>query len=192
MKKMLLLLAVVPFVTAAQSTFVEKEITGNIQSIKVNNQITLGYSKLSGVQIIYKDGLPFKDLNKNGQLDVYEDWRLNVVDRAKDLASKMTIEQIAGLMLYSRHQSVPVGSSGMFAGTYNGKAFAESGLKASDLSDQQIDFLTNDNLRHVLMTSVEGPQIAANWNNNMQILAESLETLNLSYNHLSDDFLMKF
>ena len=174
MKKMLLLLAVVPLVTAAQTTFIEKEITGNIQSIKVNNQITLGYSKVSGVQIIYKDGLPFKDLNKNGQLDVYEDWRLNVVDRAKDLASKMTIEQIAGLMLYSRHQSVPVASSGMFAGTYRGKAFTESGLKASELSDQQIEFLTNDHLRHVLMTSVEGPEIAANWNNNMQILAERL------------------
>ena len=174
MKKMLVLLAVVPFVSSAQTPFIEKEITGNIQSIKVNNQITLGYSKLSGVKIIYKDGMPFKDLNKNGELDVYEDWRLNVVDRAKDLASKMTIEQIAGLMLYSRHQSVPVASSGMFAGTYQGKAFAESGLKASDLSDQQIEFLTNDHLRHVLMTSVEGPEIAANWNNNMQILAERL------------------
>ena len=72
-----------------------KEITGNIQSIKVNNQITLGYSKLSGVKIMYKDGMPFKDLNKNGQLDVYEDWRLNVVDRAQDLASKMTIDEIS-------------------------------------------------------------------------------------------------
>jgi beta-glucosidase len=174
MKKMLLLLAVVPFVTYAQTTFIEKEITENIQSIKVNNQITLRYSKASGLNIIYKEGLPFKDLNKNGQLDMYEDWRLNVVDRAKDLASKMTIEQIAGLMLYSRHQSVPVASSGMFAGTYQGKAFTESGLKASDLSDQQIEFLTNDNLRHVLMTSVEGPAVAANWNNNMQILAERL------------------
>lgn len=174
MKKIIILLAFVPFITNAQTKFIVKEITNDIQSIKVNNQITLGYSKVSGLNIIYKEGLPFKDLNKNGQLDVYEDWRLNVVDRAKDLASKMTIEQIAGLMLYSRHQSVPVASSGMFAGTYRGKAFAESGLKASDLSDQQIEFLTNDHLRHVLMTSVEGPEIAANWNNNMQILAERL------------------
>jgi beta-glucosidase len=174
MKKMLLLLAVVPLVTAAQTTFIEKEITGNIQSIKVNNQITLGYSKASGLNIIYKEGLPFKDLNKNGQVDVYEDWRLNVVDRAKDLAKKMTIEQIAGLMLYSRHQSVPAASNGMFAGTYQGKGFKESGLNAFDLSDQQKEFLTTDNLRHVLMTSVEGPAIAANWNNNMQILAERL------------------
>ena len=174
MKKIIILLAFVPCIANAQTKFIVKEITNDIQSIKVNDQITLGYAKASGLNIIYKEGLPFKDLNKNGQVDVYEDWRLNVVDRAKDLAKKMTIEQIAGLMLYSRHQSVPAASNGMFAGTYQGKGFKESGLNASDLSDQQKEFLTNDNLRHVLMTSVEGPAIAANWNNNMQILAERL------------------
>ena len=174
MKKIIALFFVVPVLVDAQTKFQAKEIAANIQSIKVNDQITLGYSIVSGVNIIYKDSLPFKDLNKNGVVDIYEDWRLNVVDRAKDLASKMSVEQIAGLMLYSRHQSVPVTSAGMFAGTYEGKAFTESGKKASDLSDQQIAFLTTDNLRHVLMTSVQGPSIAATWNNNMQVLAEKL------------------
>jgi beta-glucosidase len=88
-------------VTNAQTNFTENEISEKVKSIKVNEQITLGYSVASGVKIIYKEGLPFKDLNKNGQVDLYEDWRQNVVDRAKDLASKMTIDQIAGLMLYS-------------------------------------------------------------------------------------------
>ena len=174
MKKIIALFFVVPVLADAQTKFQAKEIAANIQSIKVNDQITLGYSIVSGVNIIYKDSLPFKDLNKNGVVDIYEDWRRNVVDRAKDLASKMSVEQIAGLMLYSRHQSVPVASAGMFAGTYEGKAFTESGKKASDLSDQQIAFLTTDNLRHVLMTSVQGPSIAATWNNNMQVLAEKL------------------
>ncbi len=174
MKKYLVLLFAAPIIAGAQTKFTVKEITDDIKSIKVNEQITLGYSSTSGLNIIYKEGLPFKDLNKNGQVDIYEDWRRNVVERAKDLASKMTVDQIAGLMLYSRHQSVPVASAGMFAGTYEGKAFTESGKKASDLSDQQIAFLTTDNLRHVLMTSVQGPSIAANWNNNMQVLAEKL------------------
>ena len=174
MKKYLVLLFAAPIIAGAQTKFTVKEITDDIKSIKVNDQITLGYSIVSGVNIIYKDSLPFKDLNKNGVVDIYEDWRRNVVDRAKDLASKMSVEQIAGLMLYSRHQSVPVASAGMFAGTYEGKAFTESGKKASDLSDQQIAFLTTDNLRHVLMTSVQGPSIAATWNNNMQVLAEKL------------------
>src|SRR6478609_1282590 len=82
---------------------------------------TLGYSSASGVKIITADRLGFKDLNKNGQLDKYEDWRLSADDRAKDLASKMSIDQIAGLMLYSRHQSIPAASRGFMAATYNGK-----------------------------------------------------------------------
>ena len=68
---------------------------------------TLGYSAKSGVQILTKGGYAFKDLNRNGKVDIYEDWRKPVQQRAEDLASQMTIEQIAGLMLYSAHQAVP-------------------------------------------------------------------------------------
>jgi beta-glucosidase len=135
---------------------------------------TLGYSPKSGVKIIQVDGLAFKDLNKNGKLDIYEDWRKPVAERAKDLAAKMTVEQMAGLMLYSRHQAVPAPEAGMFTGTYNGKPFSASGVKPSDLSDQQIAFLTKDNLRHVLMTSVVSPIVAAEWNNNIQALVEGI------------------
>ncbi len=35
---------------------------------------------------------------------------LSAEERAKDLASQMSVEQIAGLMLYSAHQSVPARS----------------------------------------------------------------------------------
>ncbi len=99
---------------------------------------------------------------------------LPVDDRAKDLASQLSIEQIAGLMLYSRHQRIPSGSTGFMAGTYNGKPFEESGAQPSDLSDQQKKFLTEDNLRHVLITMVESPEIAARWNNNAQAFVEGL------------------
>ena len=174
MKKYLVLLFAAPIIAGAQTKFTVKEITDDIKSIKVNEQITLGYSSTSGLNIIYKEGLPFKDLNKNGIVDVYEDWRANVNDRAKDLASKMTIEQIGGLMLYSRHQAVPAPDGGMFAGTYGGKPFTQSGVLASELSDQQKVFLTTDNVRHVLMTSVKNPEVAANWNNNIQKLVEGI------------------
>lgn len=80
---------------------------------------TLGYSPASGVKLIFDKEFAFKDLNKNGVLDKYEDWRLNVDERAKDLASKMSVEQISGLMLYSAHQAIPA-SSGWFGGTYMG------------------------------------------------------------------------
>ena len=70
------------------------------------NGRTLGYSPSSGVQIITKGGYAFKDLNRNGKLDVYEDWRKDPLTRAKDLASQLSIDEIAGMMLYSGHQAI--------------------------------------------------------------------------------------
>lgn len=158
---------------------------GTFKLISNEKGQTLGYSSASGVKILTVDRLAFKDLNKNGKLDPYEDWRLPVDERAKDLASKMSIEQMAGLMLYSGHQSIPVMGNGRFGGTYNGKPFPESGAKSSDLSDQQKKFLTDDNLRHVLITSVESPAIAAQWNNNAQALVEGIG-LGIPDNNSSD------
>jgi beta-glucosidase len=175
----------IPFVLNAQQKWEEVTLTSGIKKIKVNDQITLGYSETSGVKILVKDGLPFKDLNKNGVVDIYEDWRLNVNERAEDLASRMSVEQIAGLMLYSGHQTVPMPAMGRFRATYNGKAFAESGAMPSDLTDQQAQFLKNDNLRHVLLTSVQNPTVAATWNNNIQKLVESIG-LGIPANNSSD------
>lgn len=138
---------------------------------------TLGYSPASGVQILSDKGYAFKDLNRNGSLDKYEDWRLPVAVRAQDLAEQLSIEEIAGLMLYSAHQSIPAGgfsARGFGGNTYGGKPFAESGANASDLSDAQIKFLQEDNLRHVLVTRVESPAVAAEWNNNVQAFVEGL------------------
>lgn len=44
-------------------------------------------------------GLRFKDLNANGQLDRYEDWRLPAEVRAADLVGRMTLPEKAGMML---------------------------------------------------------------------------------------------
>ena len=132
---------------------------------------TLGYTSASGVTIITKDGYAFKDMNRNGSLEPYEDWRLPAEERATDLASRLSVEEIAGLMLYSSHQSVPAES---WSGLYDGKPFLESSAASSDLTDNQKKFLTEDNLRAVLVTSVESPSAAAVWNNNMQMLAEGI------------------
>jgi beta-glucosidase len=149
------------------------------------NGPTLGYSPGSGVQILTIDGLHFKDLNRNGKLDPYEDWRLSVDERARDLASKMTIEQIAGLMLYSAHQAIPSATRGFGAGTYNGKTIDSSGMLPSSISDQQKKFLKDDNLRHILVTRVTSPAVAATWNNNIQAYVESLG-LGIPANNSSD------
>ena len=41
-----------------------------------------------GVPIIEQDGLRFKDLNRNGKLDPYEDWRLGPETRSRDLVAR--------------------------------------------------------------------------------------------------------
>lgn len=143
--------------------------------VKNTQGATLGYSPSSGVKIIIVDGLKFKDLNHNGKLDKYEDWRLSPEERAKDLAKRMSVEQIAGLMLYSAHQAIPAFEGGAFAfGTYNGKGFSQSGAETWNLTDQQKKFLLEDNLRHILITVVKNPEAAARWNNQMQAFCESV------------------
>jgi beta-glucosidase len=156
-----------------------------ITLVKNANGPTLGYSSKSGVKILTVGGLAFKDLNKNGKLDKYEDWRLPVDIRAKDLASQLSVQQIAGLMLYSAHQAIPsMGRGGFGGGTYDGKPFAE-GMDASEPTDQQKDFLIKDNLRHVLITSVQTPEVAARWNNKVQALVEG-EGFGIPANNSSD------
>jgi beta-glucosidase len=148
--------------------------SGSIRYVKNRKGPILGYSVESGVKILEEDGCFFKDLNKNGKIEKYEDWRLSPEERARDLASRLSIEQIAGLMLYSRHQAIPA-AGGWFGGTYEGKPFAESGAAPWDLTDQQIEFLTRDHLRHVLVIRVESPEVAARWNNKLQALVEGLD-----------------
>jgi hypothetical protein len=46
------------------------------------------------------DGLAFKDLDRNGKLDPYEDWRLTPAARADDLIGRMTLEEKAGVMMH--------------------------------------------------------------------------------------------
>ena len=140
----------------------------------------LGYSPESGVKIIEVDGKYFKSFDGSGKLLPYEDWRLPMEERAADLARRMTIDEIAGLMLYSDQNKLPMPND-----TYGGKPFAESGMKAYDLSDSQIRFLTEDNLRHVLVSKVESPETAARWNNKVQALIEG-RTHGIPANNSSD------
>lgn len=148
---------------------------GSYSLLKQQGGSDLGFSRTSGLKILYQDGFAFKDHNHNGILDRYEDWRLSPEERAADLASGLSIEKIAGLMLYSKHQAVPTDSVGFWSSTYNGTTLNRSRLPHSALSDNQKQFLNEDNLRAVLVVRVESPSIAAEWNNNLQSYTESLD-----------------
>ncbi|MCR5396685.1 MAG: hypothetical protein K6E64_04365 [Lachnospiraceae bacterium] len=61
---------------------------------------TLGLSGTSGVEIIEDDGYAFKDLNQNGELDVYEDWRNDTETRTADLVQQMEGEEKAAILAH--------------------------------------------------------------------------------------------
>ena len=153
----------------------EKLDLGPYVEIRQQGGRTLGYNQNSGVKILTIDGFAFKDLNRNGKLDKYEDWRLPSEESAKDLSSQLSLEEIAGLMLYSSHQTLPALEGGKKKGTYNGLPFSKSYASPEDLTDQQLKFIIEDKVRHILITKVQSPYIAAEWNNKVQALCESLD-----------------
>ncbi|WP_327657803.1 glycoside hydrolase family 3 protein [Streptomyces sp. NBC_00483] len=61
------------------------------------------------VPILAKDGIRFRDLNRDGRLTPYEDWRLSATARARDLLSRMTLEEKAGLLV---HGNLPTSGDG--------------------------------------------------------------------------------
>ncbi|MEC7858763.1 MAG: glycoside hydrolase family 3 N-terminal domain-containing protein [Pseudomonadota bacterium] len=52
------------------------------------------------VQTLIEENIPFRDLNKNGKLDIYEDSRQPVAARVEDLLSQMTLEEKVGQMFH--------------------------------------------------------------------------------------------
>jgi len=53
------------------------------------------------VPYLHIHGATFKDLDRNGKLDLYEDWRQSPEARAHDLVKRMSLEELAGLMFHS-------------------------------------------------------------------------------------------
>ena len=84
--------------------FQEKKTAYGFNLIENEGGKTLGYDPESGIKILEKDGFAFKDFLGNGELLPYEDWRLPAEERADDLAKRLSIEQVAGLMCFSAHQ----------------------------------------------------------------------------------------
>lgn len=53
------------------------------------------------IPLIHADGLLFRDLDRSGVLEPYEDWRRPAAERAADLVGRMTLEEKAGAMMHA-------------------------------------------------------------------------------------------
>lgn len=152
--------------TTYQITAMEED--GFIRVENPNGGERLSYSPNSGMQLLeVQDGeytYAFKDLNKNGTLDVYEDWREDDETRARDLASRLSIEQMAALMLYP------------FMGTPQG----------GELNEATMQMLETKGCRFVLSNSYDSISDNVKWNNNMQEWTETNDPFGIPVNRSAD------
>ncbi len=104
-------------------------------------------------------GFAFRDLNKNGKLDIYEDSRRPIDERVEDLLSQMTLEEKAGLMF---HTITGVAEDDSLAPPSDGFG----GTTAAELVDTRM-------MNHFNVHALPRPRLAAEWHNRLQALAES-------------------
>ncbi len=104
------------------------------------------------------DGLRFRDLNRDGRLAPYEDWRLAPEVRARDLVTRMTLAEKAGTMM---HGSIP--------GIGNVVGFSAEGY---DIAAFQPDISERFVTSFITRLAV-GPQRMAEENNKIQEIAET-------------------
>ena len=138
-------------------------------------------------QLLTVGDLQFKDLNKNGSLDKYEDWRLSNEERSKDLVSKMSLEQKAGFMIISstrlqndwsfdRPQSKDPINSGFNEqdmvrdiNMFTRKPLPVPNMFAAGTTKDVTEF----HKRHFILRANPSARIIAEWTNNLQELCES-------------------
>ena len=68
--------------------------------LKPISKMKASLSQSSIAAPINVDGEAFRDLNRNGSLDPYEDYRVATTDRVEDLLSQMTLEEKVGQMFH--------------------------------------------------------------------------------------------
>lgn len=133
-------------------------------------------------RFIDQDGLRFRDLDGDGVLSPYEDWRLSPQQRAQDLVQRMSTEEKAGLMVIGSHYPgtssfLPEPSDALLnendvwrsENPITGVPFAEPVLVTSSSHNaihvrHQRYLVVRDNLR---------PRELATWTNAVQELAEA-------------------
>jgi len=116
------------------------------------------------------DGNSYRDLNKNGKLDLYEDSRISIDKRVDDLLGQMTIEEKAGCMFVS-----------MIGMTEDGVPFDKPKL-SRDPFDLMIsmavppasEMLITKKMNSFNILNAYDADIMARYNNNLQKIAERM------------------
>lgn len=105
-----------------------------------------------------QDGITFRDLNKNGKLDPYEDPRRPIEERVEDLLRQMTLEEKAGMMFHT-----------MIGINRDGTILEKTGLFPMPPTS---DMIARRLMNHFNIFQGTDPRQMAEWHNRIQKLAE--------------------
>ncbi len=120
------------------------------------------------VQTLEKEGHSFRDLNKNGQLDVYEDHRAPLEHRLEDLLKQMTLEEKAGSMFITFSVMHSDGSL-INKPTYTGDPMSTVFSAAFPSS---LEMMVKYRMNHFNNIQPMSAEVLATWNNELQKMAE--------------------
>ncbi|KAA9022521.1 glycoside hydrolase family 3 protein [Niallia endozanthoxylica] len=126
--------------------------------------------------IIQDSGLQFKDLNNNGKLDPYEDWRLSPRERAENLVSLMNIDEKVGMMLINTRQ-MGLSQKDKSKTSHDGvidEGIVEKGETIFAISKiyGTTHTIENMHLRHFILRDNWSPAEMAEWVNKMNEVCE--------------------
>ncbi len=136
-----------------------------IYYIKWNNTSKENLALLgSKAPLIENEGLTFRDLNKNGRLDVYEDRRRPVAQRVENLLGQMNLEEKAGLLFIDIIAMGPEGELNEVPSFKDPITFA---------FDANSTFVVQNKMSHFnIVQAPEDPKVMVRWNNNIQEMGE--------------------
>jgi beta-glucosidase len=104
-------------------------------------------------------GFVFRDLNKNGRLDIYEDSRQPIEARVEDLLGQMTLEEKAGLMFIN-------------GTTVNEDGSLEEKPGPPGHPPAAVTQMTSQGMTHFNLWQIPGAPVVGNWYNKLQHFAE--------------------
>ena len=119
------------------------------------NVITMQQSDL----IKTENGIVFRDLNKNGRLDIYEDPRQPVESRVEDLLKQMTLEEKAGMLFIN-------------GAVINEDGSIEEKPGAPGFGGVAVNQIVKHKMNHFNLWQIPGAQVTALWHNKLQSFAE--------------------
>ena len=114
-----------------------------------------------------ENGFTYRDLNKNGRLDIYEDPRQTLNARVEDLLAQMTLEEKAGLMFINGTMVSADGSIDPPSQPGQSKDFAAA--LAMVAKNQMVSHQMN----HFNIWDIPGALALSKWSNNLQKFAET-------------------